>query len=229
MLDFFKSLIFKYGTKKIRYAAQDYNLFFEQHTINGIPLERRYLGKLTLSSGFVVACDPLLGLHDALPFTRRIPTGEYPVYMVLSGSGHHKKNTLIKLSFSDKRAVRWELAMVPGQSSGHAYIADVYYGFTVDAGIGCICDAHTQKHYNSYLERFFKDHPNGNIYDSLFASAFARNGMEENHSFNFYLPARPQLNVIMFHTGYGDGIYPAYWGLSEDGEVCSLVIDFMVL
>jgi hypothetical protein len=53
--------------------------------------------------------------------------------------------------------------------------------------------------------------------------------MEENHSFNFYLPARPQQNVIMFHTGYGDGIYPAYWGLSEEGDVCSFVIDFMVL
>ncbi len=33
----------------------------------------------------------------------------------------------------------------------------------------------------------------------------------------------------MFHTGYGDGIYPAYWGIAEDGSVSSLVIDFIVL
>jgi hypothetical protein len=33
----------------------------------------------------------------------------------------------------------------------------------------------------------------------------------------------------MFHSGYGDGMYPAFWGIDESGEVTSLVIDFFVL
>jgi hypothetical protein len=33
----------------------------------------------------------------------------------------------------------------------------------------------------------------------------------------------------MFQSGYGDGSYPSYWGLDKNGEVLSLVIDFLVL
>jgi hypothetical protein len=33
----------------------------------------------------------------------------------------------------------------------------------------------------------------------------------------------------MFQSGYGDGIYPAYWGMTNDNEIVSLVIDFFVL
>ncbi len=45
---------------------------------------------------------------------------------------------------------------------------------------------------------------------------------------NFYLPNRPSLNVIMFHSGYGDGMYPCYWGTNNDGKICSLIVDFQV-
>lgn len=219
------------GTKNKRYAKIDYGLYFERAMINGTVLECRFLGKLVLPSGFVVACDPLLGLHDALPFSKRMAPGEYPVSMVLAGRRNRRRNALIRLMFSDERAIQWELAAVPGQSGEPGTGAAQYYGFTAEAGIGCLCDAYSQKHYNRYLESFFRDHPDSNIYDTLFEEAFGRRDHidAEGCSFNFYLPSHPRLNVIMFNTGYGDGIYPAYWGLSKDGEVCSLVIDFMVL
>lgn len=229
-MKFLKRLLGQYKSTKVRYAMLDYNPYFEEEAAGGVRLEKRYLGKLALPSGFIVACDPLLGLHDALPFTRRMPPGEYPVFMIVAGSYNRRRNALLKVIFSDEKAAQWELAYVPGQAAGGTHDNNIFCGFTTDAGIGCLCDAHTQKHYNAYLERFFRDHPNGDIYDSLFARAFARKHViEENHSFNFHLPAHPRQNVIMFHTGYGDGIYPAYWGVSESGTICSLVIDFMVI
>lgn len=219
------------GAKKKRYASIDYSPYFERARIGNTLLECRFLGKLVLPSGFVVACDPLLGLHDALPYSRRMAPGEYPVSMVLAGRRNSRRNALIRLAFSDERATQWELAVVPGQSSNADIEAPHYYGFRAEAGIGCLCDAYSQKHYNRYLERFFRDHPNSNIYDTLFEEAFGRrNNIDaDGCSFNFYLPSHPRLNVIMFNTGYGDGIYPAYWGVAKNGEVCSLVIDFMVL
>lgn len=34
---------------------------------------------------------------------------------------------------------------------------------------------------------------------------------------------------VVVSSGYGDGVYPAYWGIDENGEIVSLVIDFLVL
>ncbi|MGN7719625.1 DUF4241 domain-containing protein [Chitinophaga sp. 22620] len=211
-------------------AHRDFCKFFAMNEAGGMPLEKWYIGKLHLPGGFVVACDPLLGLHNAFPFTRKVPPGEYPATMLLARSGFRRRNALLLVKFADQKPVKFELAVLPGQSDRLAHRRGSFSGFTADAGIGCICDAHTQKHYNNYLERFFKDNPGGNIYDSLFTRAFARKARgEEQLCYNFYLPTHPQLNVIMFHTGYGDGIYPAYWGIAEDGSVSSLVIDFIVL
>jgi hypothetical protein len=33
----------------------------------------------------------------------------------------------------------------------------------------------------------------------------------------------------MVTSGYGDGAYPACWGVAEDGTIASLVVDFLVL
>lgn len=34
---------------------------------------------------------------------------------------------------------------------------------------------------------------------------------------------------VIADSGWGDGAYPAYWGVDADGAVMQLVIDFMVL
>lgn len=225
-MNFIKQLWNKYKTKTTRYALQDFSLYFEGLAVNGLRLENRYLGKLALPGGYVLVCDPLLGLHDALPYTRRVPPGQYPVLLLEAVSGVAKKSAMLKMSFTDERPLRWELALLPGQAASIAHVDDAYYGFTADAGIGCLCDADVQKYFNQYLERFFRDNPEQDVYSSLFTAAFDKNG---GLGANFYLPSSPQMNVVLFHTGYGDGIYPAYWGLGKDGSVCSFVIDFLIL
>ena len=225
-MDFFKRFWKKYSTKQPRYAQLDYSRYFELSAIGGMRLERRYLGKLALPKGYLLVCDPLLGLHDALPYTRRVPPGQYPVSLLVATGSLSKKNAMLRMSFSEERPQRWELALLPGQEASPDHADDAYYGFTADAGIGCLCDAQVQQYFNLYLERFFKDHPDGNVYSTLFAAAFEKNG---GLGANFYLPSSPQMNAMLFHTGYGDGIYPAYWGLGKNGNICSFVIDFLVL
>jgi len=69
----------------------------------------------------------------------------------------------------------------------------------------------------------------------LLDEEFKKNAVDPNNPndsgdwVNFYLPNKPELNIIMFHSGYGDGLYPSYWGIDEKGEICSLVIDFEVI
>ncbi|RPD38412.1 DUF4241 domain-containing protein [Chitinophaga barathri] len=228
-MKFFNKIWSRYREKVPAAVNRDFCKFFKMDEVNGMRLEKRFIGKLHLPRGFIVACDPLLGLHDTFPFSRKVPPGEYPATMLMARSGFSRRNALLLLKFKDQQPASFKLAKLPGQT-GRFTGSHGFFGFTADAGIGCVCDAYTQKHYNNYLERFFKDHPEGNIYDSLFNRTFARKARgEEQLFYNFYLPTHPQLNVIMFHTGYGDGIYPAYWGIGEDGTVCSLVIDFIVL
>lgn len=225
-MNFFKELWRRYKTRYVRYAPLDYGLYFEQSIVHGMGLESCYLGKLVMPGGFVLACDPLLGLHNAQPYTRRVPPGQYPVTMLVAGNNGGKRNALLKMNFSEERALHWELALLPGQALSAARSKNTWYGFTADAGIGCLCDGQVQKHFFHYLERFFREQPEGDVYTSLFAEALSRNG---GLAAAFYLPSSPASNVILFHTGYGDGIYPAYWGLAENGNVCSMVIDFLVL
>lgn len=207
----------------MRYATIDYGEYFTKPVVNGITLECRFMGNLRLTSGFLVACDPLLALHDAPPFSRRMRAGEYPVYLLITGGRAHRRNAVAMITFSDKTASQWELAQTPGRRRDS--------GFTIESGVGCLCDVHAQKHFNRYLERFFREHPDGDIYQALAAGGFSTTNLEDDdgNSFNFSIPRRPNLNVVLFNTGYGEGIYRAWWGITRDGEVCSLVLDFMVL
>ena len=225
-MNFFKQFWKKYSTRYTRYAALDYSQYFEGQTVNGLRLEKRYLGKLALPGGYVVACDPLLGLHNVQPFTRRVPPGQYPVSMFVAVSSVATKSALVKMSFTDEQPRQWELALLPGQVVSQEHVEDAYYGFTANAGLGCLCDAGIQRYFNRYLGRFFRENPDRDAYVTLFAAAFEKNG---GLAANVYLPSSPQMNMVLFHTGYGDGIYPAYWGLGESGNVCSLVIDFLIL
>ncbi|MFF1820693.1 DUF4241 domain-containing protein [Kribbella sp. NPDC058245] len=36
-------------------------------------------------------------------------------------------------------------------------------------------------------------------------------------------------DAVMVVSGYGDGAYPCYWGVVENGTIASLVVDFLVL
>jgi hypothetical protein len=36
-------------------------------------------------------------------------------------------------------------------------------------------------------------------------------------------------NIVMFGSGFGDGVYPCYWGIDSSGEIVSLVVDLLVL
>jgi hypothetical protein len=79
-----------------------------------------------------------------------------------------------------------------------------------------------------------EENPQRDVYNDFIAPEFEKNAIDFNNPndigdrLNFYLPNRPELNVIMFHSGYGDGRYPCYWGIAEDESICSLVVDFII-
>ena len=45
----------------------------------------------------------------------------------------------------------------------------------------------------------------------------------------YYPEESNPLNVAMFASGHGDGMYPSFWGLNASGRVACLITDFQVL
>ncbi|MCG3164829.1 MAG: hypothetical protein POELPBGB_00588 [Bacteroidia bacterium] len=229
-MNFFKKLFGNSDKRLVKYSTDDYNKYFDNNTLDGKTLEFLPLGKVNLPTGQVIACDPLVCIHDSLPFNRTVNPGNYPVTVCIDKSTN--RYAVVKLEFNTTKPTKWELAVHNDTDIADLTEEDAFVGFPVDAGLGCFCDQQTQKYYNEFVDDFYKKNPKGNIYDDLFAAEFKKNATNPTNAgdwINFNLPNRPDQNIVMFHSGYGDGLYPCYWGTNDNGDICCLVVDFLVL
>jgi hypothetical protein len=210
----------------------DYNNFFDSPEVDDVPLELFDLGNLNLPTGNIIAADPLVMLDGAKPFNRTIAPGVYPVTACVARMEEEgNRYAFVKLQFSAKRASSWEMALIEGQKTSVLKHDDEFFGFGVDAGLGCFCDVQTQTRYNQWDADFMKQNAGGNAYDDFFANEFQKNAEHPDYVadwLNFTVPGTADLNIVMFSSGFGDGFYPCYWGVTDNGEICSLVVDFQV-
>jgi hypothetical protein len=210
----------------------DYNKYFNKKMIENIPVEVIDLGTLSLPTGEIVACDPLVN-PETRPFSRKVTPGEYNVKIYVAKTKNSgNRIAFAKLEFSDQKTDKWVLATLDGEDISKLK-KDEYFGFSVDAGLGSFFDYQSGIAFNNFLENFYKQKKNTNIYDDLLAREFKKNARNQDDPqdigdwLNFKIPNK-NLNIIMFSSGYGDGNYPAYWGLTNDGIPTSLIIDFQI-
>lgn len=213
----------------------DYNQLFSAITCEDQPVEILHLADLYVPTGKIVTTDPLV-VPDLLPLARSIPPGVYPVTLVIVDKGRGGERVAVaRLQVSSSKAVRWELALREGEDFQSIPEGADFTGFPVDAGLGAFYDVETSRFYNEFLDKFHIQNPVGNIYDDFFAERFLQNSRRpEDPAYpgdwlNFHLPNHPKHNVAMFQSGWGDGVYPSYWGLDEAGSITDLVIDFHVV
>ncbi len=207
----------------------DLNEYFESEEFGVLEL-----GRLSLSSGKLIVADPLCNLEfgDIAPFSKRVPKGAFPVTVsVFAEEGYDIKYLAAKVSFNQATAVRFQLAMKPGEWLEQLQAGEIF-GFPVGSGLASFCDGDTQKKYQRLCEKWKKEHPTKNMYSDFFAEKFMKNATdhplfqhEEGDWLNFQLDDKH--NVMMFNAGFGDGVYPCYFGYDERGELCQLVIQFI--
>lgn len=193
------------------------------------------IGSLSVLEGKLIAADPLCNLEfgDIAPFVKKVPAGTYPVTLsVFAEEGYAVRYLAAKLSITNAQPERFQLAMKPGEFAESLGPQEVF-GFPVGSGLACFCDAEVQEAYADFCEDWKRSHPNGNIYDDYFSDFFAGNAVqnpmyqqEEGDWLNWKLPGNNG-NIIMFNSGFGDGVYPAYWGYDERGKICCLVLQFV--
>jgi len=184
-------------------------------------LDVKKLASLTVSSGQIIACDPLSS-SSPKPFAARVPKGTYDVYVALAGFPFKKgKKTGIDVRcaaafvrFAKGAVVRFEPANMEPRKRG-AKPSSVY---GVDAGTGCFLDANETKILaiesamdDVVSQLLSKKHP------PTFGSAVVKTKDGIGNA------------LVAFSSGFGDGAYACFWGFDKAKKRVCLLTDFAIV
>lgn len=215
----------------------DLNEYFEKAEIAGRGLAVMDIGPCTLPTGRVLVRDPLVFLPDRRekPYLVTAPAGTYPTEICVirpEGAEDCPRYAAVRLRFTDARAESFYEALT-GNENLEGLTGDEYFGFCVDAGLGCICDEAVRDAYCDFVEGWEKEHRSGNLYTDYFSGLFAESRAarpayqrEGGDWLNWQLPGT-EYRLPLFASGFGDGVYPVYWGYDDRGRLCQLVVQFI--
>lgn len=189
-------------------SALDLATAFKAKRTDAGALLLRKAGKLTITSGRIIACDPLTGLGIA-PLNRTVPVGRHPVeLLVLKLPSGDQRIALARVTFSPARVARWELAFTESAKPKRMKPGEIY-GYPVDAGTGCFADHTVGGWDESFSERLLS------ALDDKRVDTWARANLRKGEG-----------NVVAFSSGWGDGVYASYFGVDAKGRAVCLVTDF---
>lgn len=209
---------------------------FRDKKFNDTELDILDIGEINLTTGKIIACDPLAYLYedDISPFIQTVKPDKYKVTLLIIKD--EERISMIKVSFSDNKPERYELAVSGEENLSEAEEGD-FFGYPVDAGMGCVCDYEAAKKYLEY-EKKLEEESGGNFdnrYDDLFADLLEDNA-KKNPKYqsqygdwlNWNIP-ESDLNIVLFSSGYGDGYYPSYFAYDKNDDICAFYTIFIDL
>ena len=198
---------------------------FSKNFVENPLLESFEVGKIYLSSGNLVACDPLI-TNDMQPFSTPFPKGDFPV--LLHKERESNCEAYAEIIFSNTEIADWKLATTEGQNTKDLAEGEVF-GYPVESGMGCFMDTDTQNSLNELEKRLY--HSKGvdfmGIYEEFFHDYFFdENGAIDQYA--FLKPAKEHPGTIFaFETGYGEGFYASYIGYDKNAAPVKVVTEFI--
>ncbi|WP_324678897.1 DUF4241 domain-containing protein [Hymenobacter sp. GOD-10R] len=192
------------------------NIQIQQDSIT-LHLDQRFLGNLPVSSGRIVATDPV-ALRDT-PFTTIFPHGRFPVELAIAHFDNDARVAFARVVFSNEPVATWQMALVNGQEL-LPITGETYYGYSVDAGIALFMDAAHIHTFNQYLSS------DQSASEKLFINSFK---LDSDSPLPGLLYAANGDTLATFSTGWGDGSYATYIGLDAQNKPCRLLTDFQVI
>jgi hypothetical protein len=199
------------------------------------------IGELVLTSGTIVAWDPLMGPDMRYYLEKALKPGRYTV--ILSAAYFQPVNysrlACAMLRISERPTVSWEPAIIHEPNSAREKKRNSY---NVDSGTGCFMDLDAARvvaalqsadlralraseenrtpEPASRFEQEFCDKVTAEMDRHTIGSS--RTGFWAN----VRVSNATEANVIAFSSGWGDGSYASFWGHDASGNVTSLVTDF---
>lgn len=179
------------------------------------------LGLVTLPTGRVVGCDPLVA--QATPFVDTVAPGRYPLrawvaILFKGGSEWQRRIAALQLVVVDEPVVAWTMALLPGQDVASLDEGE-FFGYGVDTGTGTLADqvaieALSRWDYEQIEEAFIP----AQIPDDPIQAVITKVVGDDTAA-----------NVYVVGSGWGDGAYATYVGRTKDGRIAGFVTDFRVI
>jgi len=192
-------------------------------------------GELALPSGRLVACDPFVFLQPQNnPFVS-VPKGRFPVYVTFADVSSAQDKSHVREAYasvvftSEKEAYRKAVPLAKDGEDRPEPTGDEFIGFAVDAGTACFVDDSVvgpcMPDPQTWYEDLFENSNPDCWFQRMDDPAHIRAGIA-----NIVLPlARHGENLILFHSGWGDGVYPVVGSFDSTGHLVAAHIDFLVL
>jgi hypothetical protein len=216
--------------KDILVCPTDLETYFISKEILGQKMETMKIGNVSLPSGKIVVRDPLVYLSsDEKPYFIQAPKGNFPVTVaVVKSEDWGDRYAVVKVEFTKEKPVVYPEALI-GIEDLEDVTEDDFFGFSVDAGLGCITDAEVLP----FVDQFVAETEVDNVYDDYFADIFAQsyrdfpdNQRDAGDWINWTVP-NTDYQIPMFASGFGDGSYPVYFAYDANNEICGLYIQFI--
>jgi Protein of unknown function (DUF4241) len=173
------------------------------------------LPDLWLPTGEIVAADGFVMQRQ--PFTRRVRPGRYPLTIAIAALAADERIAFAHVRFSDRPVVRWEMAVVAGQDRSTLQ-PDCFFGYPVDSGTGCFADAEAVELINDASDPDM----------AFFNEVTAEMDKVYRHTRSWVHIETPKGSAALFSSGFGDGMYPSYFGVDDALEPVAIVTDFYV-
>lgn len=225
--------MYKRNKEKLR-CKVDLESYFNEKKIGEMEVDTLDIGEINFPTGEILACDPLVDLEYAKPFIQKVPIGKYPIKIaVVPSKEYGDRYACVKVEFSKNKPIIYELAMTGAEEELDEAKDDEFYGFGVDAGMGCVADKKAQEEYIKYWEKLVEEEDADNPFDDIFddlltesAKKYPKYQREYGDWANWTIPDT-DLNIPVFTSGWGDGVYPSYFGYDKNGELCGFYIHFI--
>ena len=212
----------------------DLESYFNEKKIGIMEVDTLDIGEVNLPTGEILACDPLVEFGEAKTYIQKTPVGKFPVKIaVVLSEDYGDRYACVKVEFKKNKPVVYELAVTGNEEGMDEAKEDEYYGFGVDAGMGCVADKKAQEEYSKYWKKLEEeegaDNPYDDIFEELLEESFKKSPKYQRDCgdwANFIIP-NSDLNIPVFASGWGDGYYPCYFGYGEKEELCGFYIHFI--
>lgn len=198
---------------------------FSKNFVESPLLESFDVGRIYLSTGKLVACDPLI-TNDMQAFTDVFPKGDFAVLL-------HKEResncvAYAEIIFSEADIASWKLATTESQNIKDLAEGEVF-GYPVESGMGCFMDVETQKSLNDLEQKLYRR--KGDDFMGIYEEFFHEHFFDENGAIDQYAFLKPSEElpgtIFGFETGYGEGFYASYIAYDKANAPVKIVTEFI--